>query len=54
MSDQHSALTRFVKDIETLRARVYELERRADAVLERSNRMLTTSNGSLADNPEQN
>lgn len=54
MSDQHSALARLAKDIETLRARVDELERRANVVLKDSNRKLATRDGSKAETPEQN
>lgn len=43
-----------VKDIETLRARVDELEYRVNAALEGPNRKLATSKGSQAENPGQN
>lgn len=54
MSDQHSALARLVEDIETLRARVDELERRATAVLEEANSKITTSDRTQADTPGKN
>ena len=54
MPDQHSPLVRLVEDIETLRIRVDELERRVNAVFKEVDRQLANSKGSHVDDSRQN